>query len=240
MSLENPYSQYYSVIFQITDKITNSKVVMINETYYQEQVTESFSEEEVNHILFKFADQKYKGSLNFRSDEIDVVATTFSYSLKETERLMREDLVTVVFVVVVVFLYFCWYLGSIFLAVSSVINIVMSIPITLIIYYYVFKVLYFGSIHLSAFIIIIGIGADDIFVFHDFWLTTFQIKAFENKPTLRLTFAFRQASRAMMVTSLTSSIAFLSCAMTPIMPLRAFGYFASILVPICFLVTVLV
>ena len=53
-------------------------------------------------------------------------------------------------------------------------------------------------------------------------------------------YTFRQASRAMLVTSITSSIAFFSCAMTPIMPLKAFGYFAAILVPICFLVTVLV
>ena len=86
---------------------------------------------------------------------------------------MREDLVTVAKVVVVIFFYFCWHLGSVFLAITSIINIVMSIPLTLIIYNYVFKVTYFGGTHMAAFIIIIGIGADDIFVFHDFWLATF-------------------------------------------------------------------
>lgn len=95
---------------------------------------------------------------------------------------MNEDMFTVAKVVVVIFFYMTWHLGSLFLAITSIINIVMSIPITLIIYNYVFHVSYFGSTHLSAFIIIIGIGADDIFVFHDFWLTTFQIKAFDNNP----------------------------------------------------------
>lgn len=153
---------------------------------------------------------------------------------------MSEDMYTVAMVIVVVYLYMAFHLGSIFLATTSVINIVMSIPISLIIYNYVFFISFFSSTHLSAFVIIIGIGADDIFVFHDFWQTTFTIKAFENKPLLRIAYTFKQASRAMLVTSLTSSIAFLSCAMTPIMPLKAFGYFAAILVPICFLITILV
>ena len=169
-----------------------------------------------------------------------MIATSLNYSFKETERMMSEDIYMVAIVIVFVYLYMAWYLGSIFLATTSIINIVMSIPITLVIYNYIFFISYFGSTHMSAFIIIIGIGADDIFVFHDFWQTTFSIKAFDNKPLLRVAYTFRQASRAMLVTSLTSSIAFLSCAMTPIMPLKAFGYFATILVPICFLITILV
>jgi hypothetical protein len=35
---------------------------MVNDTYFEEEVTESFDEEEVKHILFKFVDQKFKGS----------------------------------------------------------------------------------------------------------------------------------------------------------------------------------
>ena len=104
---------------------------------------------------------------------------------------MSEDMYTVAMVIVVVYLYMAFHLGSIFLATTSIINIVMSIPISLVIYNYVFFITFFSSTHLSAFVIIIGIGADDIFVFHDFWQTTFTIKAFDKKPLLRVAYTFK-------------------------------------------------
>jgi hypothetical protein len=45
----------------------------------------------------------------------------------------------------------------------------MSIPITMVLYSKLFGVNYFSSIHIAVLIIIIGIGADDVFVFHDAW-----------------------------------------------------------------------
>jgi predicted RND superfamily exporter protein len=42
----------------------------------------------------------------------------------------------------------------------------------------------------------------------------------------------------MFVTSLTSSVAFLSCTLSNIMPIRAFGVFATIVVMICFILTI--
>jgi len=63
--------------------------------------------------------------------------------------------------------------GSLFLSFVSLINVFMSVPMTLVIYTYVVGVYYFSSLHLSVVIIIVGIGSDDIFVFHDFWRSTF-------------------------------------------------------------------
>ena len=88
---------------------------------------------------------------------------------------------------------------------------------------------------MSVIFIIIGIGSDDIFVFHDFWKDTFRYKALVSKPIHRLSLAYRQASTAMLVTSLTSSIAFLACTLSDIMPIQAFGWFASLIVPIVYL-----
>ena len=122
----------------------------------------------------------------------------------------------------------------------SLLNIFMSIPIALVIYTYVARVTYFSTLHISVFIIIIGIGSDDIFVFHDFWVNTFKIKALENRPILRLSLAFRQASRAMAVTSITSAVTFSSCIFSDIMPIQSFGVFATIIVSLVFLQTIFV
>lgn len=126
---------------------------------------------------------------------------------------------------------------SFFLAVASLINIFMSIPIAICIYTYFFKVTYFSSLHLSIIIIIVGIGADDIFVFHDCWQNSFCIGAIKNESILRLSYSYKQASKQMLVTSLTSAVAFLSCTSSKIMPIRSFGIFATLVVLICFITT---
>lgn len=93
MSLEYPYSKYFSVIFKTTDNIFNSKIVKINDTNYKEVITDTFTPEEINHIKFKFADQMYKDSLEFESDEIEVVASSIEYSIVEGKRMAEEDVI---------------------------------------------------------------------------------------------------------------------------------------------------
>ena len=144
------------------------------------------------------------------------------------------------FVLVTALIYMSIHLRSIILAIFSLVNLMMSIPIALCIYRLVLQVDYFSSLHFSAILIILGIGADDIFVFHDQWKSTFQIRALNDDPVRRLSMTFRLASSAMLVTSLTSSIAFFACYFSAIMPLRSFGLFAGLLVPIDFLLTIFV
>lgn len=101
---------------------------------------------------------------------------------------------------------------SVFLAVVSLANVVMCVPISLFIYSELFKIDYFSSMHLSVIIIIVGIGSDDVFVFHDNWQNSLCIKSLKDKPIHRLSYVWKKASSQMLVTSITSSVAFLSCA----------------------------
>jgi flagellar motor component MotA len=83
----------------------------------------------------------------------------------------------------------------------------MSIPITLIIYRYVFGIQYFASIHISALIIIIGIGTDDLMVYHNQW--KIEKDAYNS---------LKKCFKSMFVTSLTSALAFFSTSYSSIMP----------------------
>lgn len=116
-------------------------------------------------------------------------------------------------------------------------HISITIPVSLCIYNYVLGIGYFSSIHMSSLLIIIGIGADDIFVFHDTWKNSNLIKAISDNSVLKLSYTFRIATKAMFVTSFTSAVAFLACSLSPMMPIRAFGIFSAIIVPVCFLLT---
>ena len=79
-------------------------------------------------------------------------------------------------------LYMTIHMKSFFLAFTSIINLFFAVPITLVIYTYILQIDYFSIIHISVLIVIIGIGADDVFVFHDFWMSSFKIKAIKNYP----------------------------------------------------------
>ena len=117
-------------------------------------------------------------------------------------------------------------------------HISITIPVALVLYNYVLGINYFNSIHMSSLLIIIGIGADDIFVFHDTWKNSNLIAAIKDRPVLKLSYTFRVAAKAMFITSFTSAVAFLACSLSPMMPIRAFGIFSALIVPICFLLTV--
>jgi predicted RND superfamily exporter protein len=115
--------------------------------------------------------------------------------------------------------YMTIHMKSFFLAFFCIINLFFAIPITLCIYTYIVGVEYFSTIHFSVIIVVIGIGADDVFVFHDFWIRSHKIHLIQNDIKQRLAYTFRKASQAMFVTSLTSAGAFASCIGSRIMPI---------------------
>ena len=68
-----------------------------------------------------------------------------------------------------VFLYLWYHLGSFFLANIGIGIIIFSFPFTACICNGIFGVTYFGFLHVLIIFIVLGIAADDIFVFIDGW-----------------------------------------------------------------------
>jgi predicted RND superfamily exporter protein len=88
--------------------------------------------------------------------------------------------------------------------------------------------------------IVLGIAADDIFVFIDAWRQSEKIDSnILSDKKKRLAYSFRRAVRAMAVTSSTTSVAFFANYFSPLMPIRSFGIFAGIIVPVNYLLVVL-
>ena len=87
---------------------------------------------------------------------------------------------------------------------------------------------YFGVFHILAVFIVLGIGADDIFVFFDTWKES----GFKSFPSLahRLSYAYKRAARAMFFTSITTATAFIVSAASPFLGISSFGVFSGILI----------
>jgi len=56
----------------------------------------------------------------------------------------------------------------------------------------------------------------------------------------RMAYSFRRAARAMAVTSSTTSVAFFANIASPMLPIRAFGVYAGVIVPVNYLLVVMV
>lgn len=76
-------------------------------------------------------------------------------------------------VLVVCIFYMGFHTQSVFLGVINMLNILCSVFITLLIYSCIFQITYFSTVNMSVIFIIVGIGSDDVFVFHDFWKRSF-------------------------------------------------------------------
>jgi hypothetical protein len=115
----------------------------------------------------QLAKRAFELSQDLYLPHIEPVSFSFEYRERAIEAAVNNDMRNVLLVVLACLLYMWWHMGSLFLGVFSLITITMSIPIGICIYGLVWRVAYFSNIHISVVIIVIGIGADDIFVFHD-------------------------------------------------------------------------
>lgn len=131
-----------------------------------------------------------------------------------------------------VFLYLLVHLQSLLLACFSILMILFSFPVTQLIYKYVFGISFFVSIHNLVVFIVLGIACDDIFVIVDAWRQSEHIKEFKGSLRKRLAYSFRKTAKAVAITSSTTCCAFVANAFSKILPIRAFGIYAAIIIPV--------
>ena len=105
------------------------------------------------------------------SEDNQIYASIVSEELMQQEfmLLIDKDTFFAVFSVLFVYFYLNIHLKSIFLATIGIVMILFSFPISAIIYQGVLGINYLNVLHNMTLFIILGIAADDIFVFHDAW-----------------------------------------------------------------------
>lgn len=132
--------------------------------------------------------------------------------------------------VLFIFLFMCFQTGTVVVTSLGVLSILSSFLLTNLVYRYVFQFRYFGFFHVIAIFLILGIGADDLFVFYDTWRLTGHTKY--PSDAHRLSECFRKAAKTTFVTSLTTMMAFLVSGLSPLLPVKTFGIFTGVLVAV--------
>ena len=127
-----------------------------------------------------------------------------------------------------IFGFILFHTRSLWITCLGVFSIVCSFVETNFIYRVMIDFRYFGFFHVLSMFIILGIGADDLFVFWDAW----RASGLRHFPTLahRLDETYRKSSISMLVTSLTTMMAFATSALSPLLAVKSFGVFSALLV----------
>ncbi|KAL4238405.1 hypothetical protein ACF0H5_003114 [Mactra antiquata] len=126
---------------------------------------------------------------------------------------------------------------SLWITGFAILSIMTSFVTTNLIYRVVLDFRYIGFFHVLTLFIVLGIGADDIFVFYDVWRNT----AYEAYPSLahRLSDAYRKSVFSMLFTSTTTSVAFFASAISPLLATRSFGVFSGLVIIVNYLSVIL-
>ena len=160
-------------------------------------------------IFGKFA-QDMKNKIDKINISLKVTFFNLYYAVDQEEGMIRDDFKLIVFSFSLVLVYVSFHLGSIFLGCMSMFGIGLSFPLALYINWHFFQIKYFASLHLTAIFVILGIAADDIFVFTDQWKQSATIPELNNQESRdqillkRMNFTLRRTSKAIFTTSVTT------------------------------------
>lgn len=190
-------------------------------------------EKEFEEFLDNHAGEKMKSMREKGLHGLDFLYFNFHLYVRTVQGLVSSDLALSggSFCFIVLFMWF--QTRSAFVTCMAVLGIISNFFATNMVYRIVLDYKYFGVFHVLAVFIILGIGADDVFVFYDTW----KASALINFATLeeRLSYCYGKAAKSTLITSLTTALAFAASAATPILGLHSFGLFSAILVTINYL-----
>ncbi len=129
------------------------------------------------------------------------------------------------------------YLQSLVLTVTLVINVIFTISVSYFCYFFLFRLAFFPFMNLLAGLLLIAVGADDMFILNDIW-QQHQRGHPEAGCEELLTKTLQHGALSIFVTSLTTSAALFANLVSDITAIRCFGVFAGICIIVNFLLMV--
>ena len=166
--------------------------------------------------------------LKTHNDNIEIVIFGFQVRNLQMNRLVSAGVSFSVFSIITVILLMWLHLRSLFLAIASIFQIIIGFPFAFFVYRWIAQITYFDTMSTLVIFLILGIGADDVFVFVDAWRQSVTLVG--DDIVDRMSFTYRRASKAMIITTGTTFFAFIATGLSPIIPISAFGFWAACVV----------
>ena len=183
-------------------------------------------------IRVEFADKSKADEPDERTGgQVEVTYLLSSLIFDEIIALVVGDMLLAVISFAVVGFYMWFQTGSLWIATFGMLEICMSLPIGLWVYTYVFGIEYFDTICALALYIVMAIGADDVFIWFDAYKqSAYEASEISGSLETRFIWAWHKAASAMLVTSLTTCVAFFATATSPLLSIKSFGYYTAFVI----------
>ena len=182
--------------------------------------------------------QLHKSTLEDLSDTVingvQIVAydlVNLKFELFQKEIILQSLLIITAIVLVVVFIWI--YSSSLFVGLMTLLCIIFALIISMFVYGRIFNMDFFPFLNMVALIFIVGIGADDAFVYTGIWEEAKHVYVIDDREDhiqyliKWTTHAIRHAVVAMLVTSLTTAAAFYANVSSSITSVKCFGLYAG-------------
>lgn len=138
----------------------------------------------------------------------------------------------------VIFLITWLHTGSFFISASSFVAIIVSLCATIFIYQ--LTVPFFPYLNMVCVFVLVGIGADDVFVYVDMWKQSYALLPPATPLANRVAWTTKRAARAMGVTTVTTAGAFLANISSSVTAIRVFGIFSGMAILSNYLLLIIV
>ncbi len=185
-----------------------------------------------------FYESIYNSQLKDLSEAVDgsvQVAAFEFWNLKfntfNTQLIQEGALLFVAIIIVILFIMI--YSGSIFIGLMTFLCILIAAAMAYFFYGVVFRLSFFPFLNVLTFVFLVGIGADDAFVFMGAWKEAKRLmprtrdKTFEQSLIEWTVYSIKHATVAMLVTSMTTASAFYANATSKIIAVRCFAVYAG-------------
>lgn len=134
-----------------------------------------------------------------------------------------------------VFFYILFHTRSLFISASCILGIILCFPVGAFWSIVVFGVRFFDPLNVFLLFVLLGLGADGVFIVFDAWEQSFagvdywtEVHGEEVAKQYRMSYVWRRSSRAMFACNGTTALAFLSVVPSPIMPMASFGILSAL------------
>jgi hypothetical protein len=177
------------------------------------------------------AQRKWLNDWNKQSLYVDLLWLGEGITQADTDDLLLGDARWAILAILFVIVYMIIHMMSWWMGLWAMFQIILSFPVAYFFVRIAMRVAAFNTLNMLGVFIVIGIGADDAFIFSDRWKQS----AFQEGCTThskRMAWTFYHAARPMFTTSITTAVAFFINASSSIAPIRVFGVFSGLLVTI--------
>ncbi|XP_059161062.1 protein dispatched homolog 1-like isoform X2 [Physella acuta] len=168
---------------------------------------------------------------------ITVVGAEFGLKYFLFEKYLISDSVWLGVVCGAIFLAMWVYTTSLFITVMAFLSMFWAVEVAYFLYSFVFKIKFFPYMNMVTFMVMVGIGADDLFIYCKVWHLA---KSEKNNGVLEKLVAdtLRHTVLSMLVTSLTTAAAFYANYISDITAIRCFSVYAGTCIMINFILTI--